>query len=299
VKRIQRVNEAFRIGNGDAPAGDENELRMRDLILTSVGKEYPERLETLDQSVPDLVQVHTLAIRHSGGDRSRAGFTLIELLVVLAVIAILAGLLLPALSGAMRRAGVVTCRSNLHQVGVAWEMYLGDHGDRFPDRRDLKSSLPGGYQPWITWPKSDPRAGWALRILSNDLPRDDVWACPETRRTAWLPLVQVWQLTSAATNALRTGYWMWRFDRPDDPVPLDVFWGKTRSQAVSDLDAAGNPQVGRVGGPVEVEFVTDVYFPAAAPDLEVELRGWAPHRGGRNRLYLDGHAAWWRDARLR
>jgi len=68
---------------------------------------------------------------------------------------------------------------------------------------------------------------------------------------------------------------------------------------VGDLDMAGNPQVGRVAGPVEVEFVTDVYFPVVVPDLEEALRGRAPHRGGRNRLYLDGHAAWWRDARLR
>lgn len=249
--------------------------------------------------MPDLVHIHAPTLRHSDEVRSRAGFTLIELLVVIVVIAILAGLLLPAVSGAMRRAGVVTCRSNLHQLGLAWEAYLGDHNDRFPDRRDLKSSLPGGYLPWTTWPKSDPRAGWALTVLSNDLPGDDVWACPETRRPAWLPQVQVWQPISSATNALRTGYWMWRFDRPDDPVPLDVFWGKTRSQAVSDLDAAGNPQVGRVGSPTDVEFVTDVYFPSAAPDLEEELRGRAPHRGGRNRLYLDGHAAWWRDTRLR
>jgi prepilin-type processing-associated H-X9-DG protein len=223
---------------------------------------------------------------------------LIELLVVIAIIAVLAGLLLPALSGAKRRAGVATCRSNLHQMGLAWEMYLGDHADRFPDRRNLKTALPGGYKPWATWPKSDPRSAWAMIVLSNDLAGVEVWQCPETRRAAWPAPVQVWQAVSAVTNALRTSYWMWRFDRPDDPVPPDVFWGKTRSQAVSDLDTAGNPQVGRVAGPTEAEFVTDVYFPVAAPDVEDEWRGRAPHRGGRNRLYLDGHAAWWRDARL-
>lgn len=219
--------------------------------------------------------------------------------MVIAIIAVLAGLLLPALSGAKRRAGVIACRSNLHQMGLAWEMYLGDHDDRFPDRRDLKLSLPGGYKPWDTWPKSDPRAAWAMIVLSNDLAAAEVWQCPATRPANWQAPVQVWQAGGTATNALRTSYWMWRFDRPDDPVPLDVFWGKTRVQTVSDLDAAANPQVGRVAGPADVEFVTDVYFPSAAPDLEAELRGRAPHVGGRNRLYLDGHATWWRDARLR
>ena len=123
-----------------------------------------------------------LMLTSSSRRAAGGGFTLIELLVVIAIIAVLAGLLLPALSGAKQRAGSAACRSNLHQLATAWEMYLGDHRERFPDRRDLKLSLPGGYKPWTTWPKSDPRAGWAAVALSNDLPSAGVWNCAAAGR---------------------------------------------------------------------------------------------------------------------
>jgi len=59
--------------------------------------------------------------------RGRA-FTLIELLVVVAVIAILAALLLPALSSAKEEARSINCRSNLKQLQLCWEMYGNDNG---------------------------------------------------------------------------------------------------------------------------------------------------------------------------
>src|SRR6185503_17273050 len=92
---------------------------------------------------------------------ARNGFTLIELLVVIAIIALLAALLLPALGRAKSRAVRGACLSNLRQIGLAFQMYTDDHADRMPDRRDLKTSVPGGYHPWGSWPPSDPRAGWA------------------------------------------------------------------------------------------------------------------------------------------
>jgi len=62
----------------------------------------------------------------------RPGFTLIELLVVIAIIAILASLLLPALSAAKEKARRVTCQSGLRQLSLALTMYGNDNGDRLP-----------------------------------------------------------------------------------------------------------------------------------------------------------------------
>jgi prepilin-type N-terminal cleavage/methylation domain-containing protein len=236
----------------------------------------------------------------SSSESSRdEGFTLIELLVVIAIIAILAALLLPVLAHTRQLGQRVACLSNLKQIGLAFRVYLDENNGCFPDRRDLKTALPGGYRPWTSWPLSDPRGGWAPMVLkdSGTTANDGLWSCPAALNSAVGNAAQALQIGSTSGTAPSVRYWLWRFDRPDDPVGLEDFWGKNEAQSISDLQAASDPTVGAINGAADVELAVDPYFPSTIPSVQPELKGRAIHAGGRSRVYLDGHVKFIRDTR--
>jgi len=228
----------------------------------------------------------------------RLAFTLIELLVVIAIIAILAAMLLPTLSRAKQKGQRAACLSNLKQIGTAFAIYLDDNEQHFMDRRDLKSTLPGGFRPWTTWPPSDPRGGWGGGALKNSGASDNLWSCPAAIASSVGNAIQSAQLVSTNSDAATSRYWLWRFDRPDDPVGQEDFWSKSLTQAVADLQSVTNdPALGVINSIVDIELCVDSYFPKTAPNVPPELSGRTIHAGGRNRIYLDGHGEFFKDAR--
>ncbi len=119
--------------------------------------------------------------------RKRTAFTLIELLVVVAIIAILAALLLPALSKAKVKARGIQCMNNLRQMMMGWKMYPDDYNDlllasladdairaqkrvRWVDGNLLDSSDPGTWDPQVYLAKS-PLMPYVGKSFS-------IWRCP-------------------------------------------------------------------------------------------------------------------------
>jgi prepilin-type N-terminal cleavage/methylation domain-containing protein/prepilin-type processing-associated H-X9-DG protein len=208
---------------------------------------------------------------------SRRGFTLIELLVVMAIIAVLAALLLPALGRARASARSAQCQSNLRQIGLAIGLYADDHREEFP--RSQHSSYAYRQLPWE-------------RVISGTLGhRDKAWTnlwtgvyrCPADSRFPALSygMNVYFELDPEYDDYVGTPQTWRKTTRVPRPpatillgeIPAEVdhimshFW-VTPADA-EDLDArrhAGRSNYAFVDGHTEIRALPAVYEPAAGVD---------------------------------
>ncbi len=103
----------------------------------------------------------------TGRRRARAGFTLVELLVVMAIISVLAGMLLPALSKSLAYARQVQCANNLKQQCMGALTYAGDSNSLLPPEMS-DPAVSGSYEPF-----------WHQLLERGKYVTKDIFACPE------------------------------------------------------------------------------------------------------------------------
>jgi prepilin-type N-terminal cleavage/methylation domain-containing protein/prepilin-type processing-associated H-X9-DG protein len=99
----------------------------------------------------DQEGVAMYAVTRGQSPRRRPGFTLVELLVVIGVIAVLIGILLPALNRAREHANKVKCLSNLRQLGVGFILYVSDNKGVFPAPGCRNTTYA---DDWVFWQTS-------------------------------------------------------------------------------------------------------------------------------------------------
>jgi prepilin-type N-terminal cleavage/methylation domain-containing protein len=120
-------------------------------------------------------RIRRLQTRLGGKSASSWAFTLIELLVVIAIIAVLAALLLPALSLAKERGKRARCISNLRQLAVGVVGYATDNQDKVFHARDIPGSENLFVQVCLNPPEQAAAATAGLLVQSN---APSVWTCP-------------------------------------------------------------------------------------------------------------------------
>ena len=196
-------------------------------------------------------QTSTRTIPRKGSFRA---FTLIELLVVIAIIAILAALLLPALSRAKETAKRANCKSNLHQLAVAIQIYANDFNNKLPDLRNPPfTKIPGtaaGLWPWdVSTNFTDSLIqGYGASRNIMFCPGNPLWNCTNT-----------WEFGAATGNPFRITGYVWLVPgagmNAGGGFPETPFW-KTNVLGAPAM-ATGTTTI-PAATPAEAEVVVDV-----------------------------------------
>ncbi|HVU26841.1 MAG TPA: prepilin-type N-terminal cleavage/methylation domain-containing protein [Verrucomicrobiae bacterium] len=242
----------------------------------------------------------------------KSAFTLIELLVVIAIIAILAAMLLPALSKAKDRALGIACLSNTKQIALSFTMYAGDNQEFFPSAwrtgttyKNVRGKLAG--VEWFYGTSATGPNAWKPNspapMLAVYLPNNMVWVCPKRKRGMTYP-TEDGDFDPSITGFLSYGFnevgvfgavdpnngsmgAAKQFKASLAPRPSDLV-------ALTDTSGSINP----ISSATSAAWLDSVWsgnsgagFPATGNDNIRLQTAYAKHNDRVNVVYVDSHAA--------
>ncbi len=208
--------------------------------------------------------------------QKKTAFTLIELLVVIAIIAILAAMLLPALAAAKRKAQKINCVNNLKQVGIAFRIWEGDNGDRYPMAVAVASGgasdylIHGGNQNTAGTPATGGvyNPGVVFMVMSNELATPKILACPSdtlhnvpATNFTYQDVLQIVTAPTATTKAAALSA----------STKVSYFVGADATEADPQGILSGDCNIGNTGstgnGPSSARFGATVSNTSSAPEI--------------------------------
>jgi prepilin-type N-terminal cleavage/methylation domain-containing protein/prepilin-type processing-associated H-X9-DG protein len=206
----------------------------------------------------------------------RQAFTLIELLVVIAIIAILAALLLPALSQAKQKSWTTTCNSNIHQIGLGMRMFADDNSETYPES--------GGN---IYWGATDPgtkKPSWMEQIYPY-VGNTNAFNCPGN--------VQLPALLRGPFNYFNGCNAAFGLARTFAAVNGALIAFPAAYVLGGDTAGTQTNGAGLKFDPLDADkddYTQNCVGGAAAPNL---TEYWQIHTRGQNVMFADGHSQWY------
>ena len=229
--------------------------------------------------------IHTRSARWTG--LAVQGFTLVEMLAVIAIIAVLATMLMPAVAGVRNQGHGATCLNNLRSIGVAQRLYAAEHNGELPGTWDACNTCTDGSYGnyWGNWDYKiisylgpSPQYGGASRTLY----------CPASAQQGvqFRPINGVSSAVSNPTYTRTYALNMFTYSLAGKTQiafwTRDPTWPRTYYPAVEDTDGT------IIVGERRDDFRGQGHFSYANLTQDYEP-GW---HGGKNQyLFVDGHAA--------